>query len=180
MQDHISGNWWLGLGKNVEPVGYWPAAIFTLLSDHATMVSWGGEVMYKNSSGKNTVVQMGSGEYANKGFTRAAYFCNLKIADYNDTLLPVQDFVVRVTHPKHYTKTLCPQRSTAARVTSSMFSLFIVMIIDCIVEHCLNHRFGSEHTCPGPKKPEPSSSISNANTDEVTTYYKFSSSSDIG
>lgn len=25
---------------------------------------------------------------------------------------------------------------------------------DCTVEHCLKHRFGPDHSCPGPKKPE--------------------------
>lgn len=26
---------------------------------------------------------------------------------------------------------------------------------DCTVDHCLKHRFGPDHSCPGPKKPEP-------------------------
>ncbi|KAL7097919.1 hypothetical protein ACP275_10G173300 [Erythranthe tilingii] len=26
---------------------------------------------------------------------------------------------------------------------------------DCDIDHCLKHRFGPDHTCPGPKKPEP-------------------------
>lgn len=26
---------------------------------------------------------------------------------------------------------------------------------DCLVDHCLKHRFGRDHKCPGPKKPEP-------------------------
>nr|GMD00204.1 zinc finger AN1 and C2H2 domain-containing stress-associated protein 16-like [Ipomoea batatas] len=26
---------------------------------------------------------------------------------------------------------------------------------DCEVDHCLKHRFGPDHNCPGPKKPEP-------------------------
>ncbi|KAL6523250.1 AAA ATPase-like protein [Orobanche gracilis] len=25
---------------------------------------------------------------------------------------------------------------------------------DCNIDHCLKHRFGSDHNCPGPKKPE--------------------------
>lgn len=25
---------------------------------------------------------------------------------------------------------------------------------DCLVDHCLKHRFGPDHQCPGPKKPE--------------------------
>ncbi|XP_062117691.1 zinc finger AN1 and C2H2 domain-containing stress-associated protein 13-like [Humulus lupulus] len=27
---------------------------------------------------------------------------------------------------------------------------------DCLVDHCLKHRFGPDHKCPGPKKPESS------------------------
>ncbi|XP_073045854.1 zinc finger AN1 and C2H2 domain-containing stress-associated protein 13-like [Primulina eburnea] len=27
---------------------------------------------------------------------------------------------------------------------------------DCTLDHCLKHRFGPDHKCPGPKKPEPS------------------------
>ncbi|XP_051138896.1 zinc finger AN1 and C2H2 domain-containing stress-associated protein 13-like [Andrographis paniculata] len=26
---------------------------------------------------------------------------------------------------------------------------------DCNIDHCLKHRFGPDHNCPGPKKPEP-------------------------
>lgn len=30
---------------------------------------------------------------------------------------------------------------------------------DCSVDHCLKHRFGPDHKCPGPKKPEASFSM---------------------
>ncbi|CAG7894636.1 unnamed protein product [Brassica rapa] len=37
--DHISGNWWLAICVDTfERVGYWPAELFTTMSDHATMV----------------------------------------------------------------------------------------------------------------------------------------------
>lgn len=26
---------------------------------------------------------------------------------------------------------------------------------DCNIDHCLKHRFGPDHSCPGPRKPEP-------------------------
>ncbi|XP_002871867.2 LOW QUALITY PROTEIN: uncharacterized protein LOC9310004 [Arabidopsis lyrata subsp. lyrata] len=102
-KDPFSGHWWLALGPNIVPIGYWPATIFTTLSDHATTVEWGGEVLYRNLSGANTVAQMGSGEYADKGYGKAAYFCNLKVAENNHTLLPVQDFSLRDDYPKYYT-----------------------------------------------------------------------------
>lgn len=140
----MSGNWWLGLGLlDVVPVGYWPGKLFTLLSDHATTVHWGGEVRLANSSGKNTVTQMGSGEFADKGFKQAAFFCNLEVAQNNDTLSPVTDFDLKVTHPNHYTirkkdSNECgrhfffggpgPQRSGVIRETST-FLLFVMYFV---------------------------------------------------
>ncbi|VYS67309.1 unnamed protein product [Arabidopsis thaliana] len=102
-KDLFSGHWWLALGPNLVPIGYWPAVIFTTLSDYATAVEWGGEVLYRNLSSVNTVAQMGSGEYADKGYGKAAYFCNLKVAENNHTLLPVQDFGVQADYPEYYT-----------------------------------------------------------------------------
>ncbi|CAH8383199.1 unnamed protein product [Eruca vesicaria subsp. sativa] len=62
-KDQSSGNWWLGLGLNMELVGYWPGAIFTGLADHTDTVEWGGKILSQNSAGANTIVQMGSGEF---------------------------------------------------------------------------------------------------------------------
>lgn len=98
-QDRVSGNWWLGMGANVAvvPIGYWPEKIFTTLSDHATMVQWGGEVFYNISSNMSYVPQMGSGERAEKG--NASYFCDLEIAEDKGTFLPVQTFQVKEDYP---------------------------------------------------------------------------------
>lgn len=101
-KDQSSGNWWLGLGRNMELVGYWPAAIFTGLADHADKVEWGGEVLSQNSTGTNTILQMGSGEFAEKGFGKVAYVCNILVAENNQTLVPVQDFGVQAQFPKYY------------------------------------------------------------------------------
>ncbi|KAL0701800.1 hypothetical protein Bca4012_057922 [Brassica carinata] len=101
-KDQSSGNWWLGLGRNMELVGYWPAAIFTGLADQAQAVEWGGEVLSKNSTGANTIVRMGSGEFAEKGFRKAAYVCDILVAENNQTLVPVQDFDVQAKLPKYY------------------------------------------------------------------------------
>lgn len=90
------------MGENIVPIGYWPAEIFTSLSDHATTVQWGGEV-YRNTSGRNTTLQMGSGKYPNKGFRQAAYFCNIRIAKENRTLLPIEDFVIGGNQLDSYT-----------------------------------------------------------------------------
>lgn len=100
------------------------------------MVHWGGEVRLANSSGMNTVTQMGSGEFAEKGFKRAAGFCDLKVAQDNDTLSPVTEFNLKITNPRHYTITKqnnkeCglhfyfggpgPQRSGVTRGTTALF-----------------------------------------------------------
>ncbi|CAH2038348.1 unnamed protein product [Thlaspi arvense] len=66
--------------------------VFTTLSDHATTIQWGGEVLYRNTSGMNTTTQMGSGRFPDEGFRKAAYFCNIQIAQENRTFLPLQDF----------------------------------------------------------------------------------------
>ncbi|CAN8269687.1 unnamed protein product [Cochlearia groenlandica] len=141
-KDQLTGNWWLGLGLNTHAVGYWPAALFTLLSDHAHIVEWGGEVLYQNTSGMSTTVEMGSGQFANKGFRKAAYFCNLQVAENNHTLLPVQDFGVRADYPNFYTikkrhNEECghhfyyggpgPRLSGVVRGTTLTFSLILIM-----------------------------------------------------
>ncbi|KFK34746.1 hypothetical protein AALP_AA5G187800, partial [Arabis alpina] len=101
-KDRISGDWWLGLGKSPVRVGYWPSQFFTTLVDHAMMVQWGGEV-YRHTPNTSTILQMGSGEYADKGFGKAAYFCNIEIAQHNRTFLPIQNFHGGFTPGSSYT-----------------------------------------------------------------------------
>ncbi|CAG7868522.1 unnamed protein product [Brassica rapa] len=45
---------------------------------------------------------MGSGEFPGKGFRKAAYFCNLQIAEKNRSFLPPQDFHIGATQPDSY------------------------------------------------------------------------------
>ncbi|CAH2038346.1 unnamed protein product [Thlaspi arvense] len=92
-KDPLSGNWWLGMGVDFVPIGYWPVEIFTTLSDHASRIQYGGEVLlYGNTSGVSTITQMGSGKFPDKGFGKSASFCNIQIAQENRTLLPLQNF----------------------------------------------------------------------------------------
>lgn len=46
---------------------------------------------------------MGSGKYPDKGFREAAYFCNLRIAKENGTLLPVENCTIGSTQLDCYT-----------------------------------------------------------------------------
>lgn len=86
-KDPKLGNWWLSYGDQL--VGYWPAQLFTHLSDHATMVEWGGEVVDTRPGGVHTATQMGSGRFAGEGFGRASYFRNLETVDADNSLAEV-------------------------------------------------------------------------------------------
>ncbi|KAL6501199.1 hypothetical protein OROHE_025062 [Orobanche hederae] len=89
-KDPKLGNWWMGFGDNTL-VGYWPTELFTHLTDRATMVEWGGEVVNSQSNGGHTSTQMGSGHFAEDGFTRASYFRNLEVVDSDNNLISAQD-----------------------------------------------------------------------------------------
>lgn len=88
-KDPKLGNWWMGLGDNTL-VGYWPSQLFTHLSDHATMVEWGGEVVNMQPNGFHTSTQMGSGQFADAGFSRSSYFRNLEVVDADNSLTSVE------------------------------------------------------------------------------------------
>lgn len=89
-KDPRVGNWWMEFGDN-NIVGYWPAELFTHLSEHANMVEWGGEVVnMKKQNGAHTSTQMGSGRFAEDGFGKASYFRNLEIVDSDNSLSSVE------------------------------------------------------------------------------------------
>ncbi|KAI3667394.1 hypothetical protein L6452_42451 [Arctium lappa] len=58
--------------------------------------------------------------------------------------------------PSNYEKVTkkkkCPVRGCRETLTFSN----TIKCRDCTIEHCLKHRLGIDHGCPGPKKPEPS------------------------
>ncbi|KAK7258609.1 hypothetical protein RIF29_24190 [Crotalaria pallida] len=89
-KDPKIGNWWMSFGDKTL-VGYWPAELFTHLTDHATMVEWGGEVVNTRADGQHTSTQMGSGRFADEGFGKASYFRNLEIVDTDNSLSSVHD-----------------------------------------------------------------------------------------
>ncbi|GFP92233.1 zinc finger an1 and c2h2 domain-containing stress-associated protein 13 [Phtheirospermum japonicum] len=53
---------------------------------------------------------------------------------------------------------------------------------ECSIDHCLKHRFGPDHNCPGPKKPEPAFQFmgflnkSGKQEPRATSFYKVASS----
>ena len=79
------GNWWLGLGNDQGRtwVGYYPGLIFRggQLSRYATRISYGGETVgYGNYS------PMGSGAWANRGYSYAAYQRQVFYVDATNTV----------------------------------------------------------------------------------------------
>ncbi|XP_071717158.1 zinc finger AN1 and C2H2 domain-containing stress-associated protein 13-like [Rutidosis leptorrhynchoides] len=57
--------------------------------------------------------------------------------------------------PSNYEKVTnkkkCPVRGCKETLTFSN----TIKCRDCTIDHCLKHRFGPDHSCPGSKKPEP-------------------------
>ncbi|KAL4600818.1 hypothetical protein ACB092_11G227400 [Castanea dentata] len=100
-KDNVHGHWWLQLADTYL-VGYWPSSLFSVLSNSATRVSWGGEVINKNIGGQHTTTQMGSGHLAEEGPTRASHFQNLKVIDDELVLRGPRDNHEIVTHPNCY------------------------------------------------------------------------------
>jgi Neprosin len=91
----------LSFGDN-RLVGYWPAELFTHLSNHATMVEWGGEVVDMRPNGVHTSTQMGSSHLANDGFRKASYFRNLEVVDADNSLTAVQDIATLAENTNCY------------------------------------------------------------------------------
>nr|CAD1826344.1 unnamed protein product [Ananas comosus var. bracteatus] len=77
-KDAQSGHWFLyreDLGE-AKLIGYWPKSQFKSLADKATVISWGGMVIYD----KNDISPpMGSGHFAGELERKAAYFKNIEI-----------------------------------------------------------------------------------------------------
>ncbi|BAT79487.1 uncharacterized protein HKW66_Vig0083300 [Vigna angularis] len=100
-KDPKHGHWWLEFGSGVL-VGYWPANMFSHLRSHASMVQFGGEIVNSRSRGYHTATQMGSGHFADEGFRKAAYFRNLQVVDWDNSLLPLRNIHHLADHSNCY------------------------------------------------------------------------------
>ncbi|KAM4082520.1 hypothetical protein ACJW30_11G180800 [Castanea mollissima] len=100
-KDNVDGNWWLHL-NNMYLIGYWPSALFSVLSNSASSVTWGGEVANLNIGGQHTTTQMGSGHFAEEGPSRASFFQNLKVMDAEQFLRGPRDNYRIGTYPDCY------------------------------------------------------------------------------
>ncbi|KAK6920012.1 Neprosin [Dillenia turbinata] len=77
--DKTSKNWWVTL-QGID-IGYWPASLFTNLSDSASMVKWGREIKNELINGHHTGTQMGSGHFPSEGYAKASYFRHVSTVD---------------------------------------------------------------------------------------------------
>ncbi|XP_027332676.1 uncharacterized protein LOC113847643 isoform X1 [Abrus precatorius] len=100
-KDPKHGHWWLEFGSGLV-VGYWPANMFSHLRSHASMVQFGGEIVNTRSRGYHTGTQMGSGHFAEEGFRKAAYFRNLQVVDWDNSLLPLRNIHHFADHSNCY------------------------------------------------------------------------------
>ncbi|KAL3676349.1 hypothetical protein R1sor_026297 [Riccia sorocarpa] len=85
--DRGTDAWWLHV--NGEYVGYWPNSLFTSLKAGANSVEWGGEILNGGNGSTHTKTDMGSGEFAQLGWQRAAFIRSLMTV----TSTPQQVFV---------------------------------------------------------------------------------------
>ncbi|CAN8284542.1 unnamed protein product [Cochlearia groenlandica] len=85
-KDPKEGHWWLQFGDKYI-IGYWPSSLFSYLSESASMIEWGGEVVNSQSEqGQHTTTHMGSGRFAEEGWGKASYFKNLRVVDGSNEL----------------------------------------------------------------------------------------------
>ncbi|KAG6547235.1 hypothetical protein Mapa_011171 [Marchantia paleacea] len=81
----VDGDWWLEIDG--ETVGYWPSSLFTLLNTGAENINWGGEIINDQSkTGRHTKTDMGSGEFAEAGFQKAAYIRHMQSVNLQSTV----------------------------------------------------------------------------------------------
>jgi hypothetical protein len=84
-----NGNWWVGF--NGRWLGYYPGKLFgegpsNLLASQACEIAWYGEVYYPDTTPTRwTPTDMGSGEFAEAGFGKAAHFRNPFYIDLSGT-----------------------------------------------------------------------------------------------
>ncbi|KAM7255897.1 hypothetical protein ACFE04_011638 [Oxalis oulophora] len=100
-KDPIEGNWWMQFG-NEHVLGYWPGSLFSYLSESASMIEWGGEVVNLEADGQHTNTQMGSGHFPQEGFGKASYFKNIQIVDGSNTLKDPKGITTFTEQPNCY------------------------------------------------------------------------------
>ncbi|KAL3537244.1 hypothetical protein ACH5RR_000610 [Cinchona calisaya] len=92
--------WWLKYGTEI--IGYWPTSLFQYLTESASLIEWGGEIINNKLNGQHTTTKMGSGHFAEEGYQGASYFRNLQVVDGSNTLRPPGLITVIAEQPNCY------------------------------------------------------------------------------
>ncbi|PON86008.1 hypothetical protein TorRG33x02_182130 [Trema orientale] len=74
-RDPMTGNWWFVAREQNDMIGYWPKELVPYLGKAATDVAWGGIALAGNDGNSPP---MGSGEYPDGFYDRAAYFRDIR------------------------------------------------------------------------------------------------------
>ncbi|XP_054813503.1 uncharacterized protein LOC129314161 [Prosopis cineraria] len=99
-KDPETGNWWMQVGDT--STGYWPASLVNRMSESASNVKWGGEIINLRSDGQHTTTGMGSGYFPEEGYGKASFFKELSIVDANNNLVSPTNPNISVTNPNCY------------------------------------------------------------------------------
>jgi hypothetical protein len=75
----------VGVGEQMEAIGYWPSSLFHYMKDKCNHAFWGGYVQGPTASIDSP--QIGSGHFASEGFGKAALLENIQIVDMNNKLV---------------------------------------------------------------------------------------------
>ncbi|KAL8529030.1 hypothetical protein ACS0TY_006482 [Phlomoides rotata] len=89
-KDPKEGHWWMQFGSDYV-LGYWPSFLFSYLTESASMIEWGGEVVNSEPDGHHTSTQMGSGHFPEQGFGKSSYFRNIQYVDSSNNLKAPKD-----------------------------------------------------------------------------------------
>lgn len=103
-KDPSKGDWWMEFEDRIL-VGYWPAKLFTHLQNKATVIEWGGEVaqaMGPSPPRRHTSTHMGSGRFAQAGFSHASYFRNVEVVNTGNQLETISTLSTSADHPSCY------------------------------------------------------------------------------
>nr|POE64440.1 hypothetical protein CFP56_34999 [Quercus suber]POE73291.1 hypothetical protein CFP56_75648 [Quercus suber] len=95
-----NGDWWLRIAE--RDFGYWPSSLFSLLSNSASSVQWGGEVTNIMLGDKHTTTQMGSGHFPEEGPGKASFFNTLNVIDGKTVQRPPWNSHTVITNPNCY------------------------------------------------------------------------------
>ncbi|XP_026379508.1 uncharacterized protein LOC113274290 [Papaver somniferum] len=100
-KDQSSGNWWVEVQGT--QVGYYPSSLFKQLSNMATTVSWGGEILNWKDQRRHTSTQMGSGHLPSEGgLGISSYFNWVQVFDANNTAKNPENVEKFITNPNCY------------------------------------------------------------------------------